>query len=457
MVAPKDYSSQLDAITRIEGGLKEFPRILRDELRNHLSRGGGEDFCCNRWKDGHTLTLSNGRVAKFLLYSAGTKQALQASRFTYTKGRQIVVVKYPPTSTAPASSLIVVPKLPAAVMDDVPEKGWHSYTWRIWAPVGLRSSDHARPSSVSIVRAYENHIQASIMPEQLNPVGAKAHEGHEPAREAQSTIRRMTPDAPVLHNRDQESEHTEDSEDLELMGKIDQKPKFGSDQSSVLSEPQQPILKELINVQRQDVSSEHNVFKRGVESIVGEQDVGTGPNKKQLKLSMATINAKTIVPENPPAAMSSQLLPSMSDRQPARTQTVCHDVRTASPLIASVSAPTANTPAPDGAVLSSVENIDLLDPQQITLIFMDVDQTIRGESNMDECDTAYNLFDSAYEAGIIESDTRMLHIAIHAGKNDIRMKANNQASFEKKLLEPLKQMQLASANDPPTVYVRKGY
>ncbi|KAK5088744.1 hypothetical protein LTR05_002965 [Lithohypha guttulata] len=329
-------------------------------------------------------------------------------------------------------------------MDDVPEKGWHSYTWRIWAPVGL-------------LRAYENHIQASIMPEQLNPVGAEAHEGHEPARKAQSTTRRMTPDVLVLHNRDQESEHTEDSEDLEFMGKIDQKPISESDQSSVLSEPQQPVLKELINVQRQGISSEHNVLKRGVESIVGEQDVGTGPNKKQLKLSMATIDAKTIVPENPPAAMSSQLLPSMSDRQPARVQTVCHDVRTASPSIASVSAPTANTPAPDGAVLSSVENIDLLDPQQITLIFMDVDQTIRGESNMYECDTAYNLFDSAYEAGIIESDTRMLHIAIPAGKNNIRMKANNQASFEKKLLEPLRQMQLASANDPPTVYVRKGY
>lgn len=70
-------------------------------------------------------------------------------------------------------------------------------------------------------------------------------------------------------------------------------------------------------------------------------------------------------------------------------------------------------------------------------------------------DTAEALFDEAYEAGIVDQETRMLHV--DANNEKFRMKVGKQETFESNHLEQLRALAKQEPEFNITVTVTKAY
>lgn len=96
-----------------------------------------------------------------------------------------------------------------------------------------------------------------------------------------------------------------------------------------------------------------------------------------------------------------------------------------------------------------------VDLHEVGFIFRDMTGILQAESSFEKCATVEALFDEAYEAGIVDQGTRMLHIEINETR--FPMRVGKQETFESKLLGSLRSMLKQEAGVSIVVTVTKAY
>lgn len=406
--------SNLKRLSFIEGVHTSMPEVLIKALRRHIEGGGQEEeFCHPLWTATDTLGFCGRRPARF--QSSGG-HPMSATRFAYGDKHQIVVVEcggY--RSERKSYSVIVNPVKNYKPLAKVTQKGWQNMPWQIWRepslPIGHMISNMIADPTFRVVRTIRD--QPYPPPGSCNVSGL----GH---GSASRTIESSEPPSGPS---------------------VDRNRKRGFCQG-LLSEPEQ----QLPHVKQPRLTDSHRLYPTMEATSYTQEPVRRGESEESKEnIPNGTMDAnlyalrKTKIDDKVARYLLSQNSTTSDtvslhggDEQ---TRTVSPDVKT------EVTASTSND----------------VQGQAVEFLFLDQDNIVQRTSKLADCSTATDLFDEAYMAGIVDGQTRMLHININNA--EIRLKVNKEDAFQEMVMNPLMTLMRVQDESVGTIQVSvsKGY